>query len=430
MNKNKIFNWILMTAMTMGPSIGFVACSSDDDDEKKEVTPVANDDPYEKNTEAGGACYNILSQLSAIGDSLPNNWKSQQFEVFEGKVLDESKPFVRTVAVSSMDEAASYYNSLTNRNINASTTSDKWEMKDIGDMTYTAVNQSNCFATIDVNVKQLPKLMQLQLAPASAFGTNAAFDGEPYYRMGDVILDRENTYWVCVRQCYSPDENEISHWLSFQIITANPTNLQTITKPGMKTQKLLSNLGNQKPSMRYGMQLMAALSRTNEYVSTHSNGILANGRGLGGLQVGAMPNSDLVKVSQYWDQLGIWDKIKPVDMSVASFKALFNQQLTLVYNRYFIKSNIVEQPTARFSDPGNFYIGDPSYTNASTNMANESLDMSTYVNTATGSSSSIGSTALVVRHHNGFNFTGAVAKELSPIRPINSVQTVYRFAEQ
>ncbi len=429
MNKNKTFKWMLMAALTVGLSMNFAACSSDDDDENENGKP----DPIEETTseeEIEGTCFNILSILSQVGDDLPSNWKTATFDVLEGKVTDESNPFVRTVVAENLAGAVEYYNSLTGQNISTSTKSDKWSMEGIGSMEFTAVNQSDCFATIDVNVKQLPRLQQLRLAPASAIGLNAAFDGEPYYRLGDVILDKENTYWVCVRQCYSPDENDISHWISFQIISGNPTNLHSLNKSGMQTQMVVDKLGNQRPAMWYGAQLMAALSRTSEYISKHPNGILSNDNGLGGLKPGAMPNNELQQVSQYWDQLGIWDKIKPSGMSVSAFKDMFNKTLTFAYNKYRVVGNMVEQPYVRYSDPANFYVADPAYAYASSNMVSTSIDMATYVNNGTGNFSALGNSALVVRHKNGFNFTGAVAKALSPTVPINSVTTVYRFAEQ
>jgi hypothetical protein len=432
MNMKKTLNWMLMAAMTMGLSLNFAACSSDDDDEKENDGTEAPEstDPYERDTEAAGACYNILSLLSVVGDELPNNWKTATFDVLEGKVLDESTPFVRSIVVNDLAEAVDYYNSLTNRNITTATATDSWKVDGVGTMEYTAVNTSACFATIDCNIKQLPKLTQIRMVPASVVNLNAAFDGEPYYRMGDVVKDKDNTYWICVRQCYSPDENDISHWLSFQIITATPTNLVTKTPNGMQTQKFLNNLGNQRPAMRYGAQLMAALARTNEFVAKYPNGVISEDKGLGGLSPDAMPNNELQQVSQAWEQLGIWELVKPSNMSVAQFKAAFSNVLTFAYNKSMLKSNTLEQPYVRYSDPANFFTAEPTYETATANMASTSIDMSTYVDEGTGTFSSLGSSALVVRHKNGFNLTGAAAKALSPTAPINSVTTVFRFAEQ
>ena len=197
--------WLLTAALVTGLSI--TACSDDDNGGD---TPAINTDPYEKNTEAAGACFNILSMLSQVGDSLPNDWKTRTFDIYEGKVLDESRPFVRSVVVNSMEDAVNYYSSLTSQELPTSTKSNTWKMDNIGTMAFNALNQNDCYATIDMDVKQLPRIQQLRLVPAAAINLNAAFDGDPYYRLGDVVLDREDTYWVCVRQCYSPDKIDIS----------------------------------------------------------------------------------------------------------------------------------------------------------------------------------------------------------------------------
>ena len=421
--KKNLF-WLLTAALVTG--LSFTACSDDDDNGGNMTTP----DPYDKSTEAAGACFNILSMLSQVGDSLPNDWKTRTFDVYEGKVQDESRPFVRSVVVNSIEDAVNYYSSLTSQELPTSTKSNIWRMDYIGTMEFNALNQNDCYATIDMNLKQLPRIQQLRLVPAAAVNENAAFEGEPYYRLGDVVLDKEDTYWVCVRQCYSPDKIDISYWLSFQIITKTPTNLWSFTDYGMLPQKVLRNLGYQCQAMAYGAQLMAALSRTSDYVGAHPDGILANGAGFGGLKPEALSLEDLQKVAEYWEKEGIWEKIKPSGMSVPAFKAMFNQPLTFIYNTYKKKDNTLTIPVARYNDPRNFFVAAPQYENITVDMKKNSVDLSSYTISATGNISGVGSSALVVRYKNGFNFTGAMAKQLGPTQPINSVTTVYRLAEQ
>lgn len=426
MNMRKNLFWLLAIALMTG--LSFTSCSEDKDD--NDVTPSTNADPYEKNTEAAGACFNILSMLSQVGDSLPNDWKTRTYDAYEGRVLDESTPFVRSIVVNGIEDAVNYYNSLTSQELPTTTRNNTWKMENVGTMEFNAINQNGCFATIDMDVKQLPRIQQLRLVPAAAINENAAFDGEPYYRLGDVVLDREHTYWVCVRQCYSPDKIDISYWLSFQIITSTPTNLWPFTDSGMKPQTVLRNLGYQCQAMAYGAQLLTALARTREYVDSHPNGVLANGVGLGGLSPNALSTQDLQKVAQLWEAKGIWEKIKPSGMSVAEFKAMFNQPLTFIYNTYKKKNATLTIPYVRYNDPRNFYIAPPQYDNVNVDMGINSVNLSSYTTSGKGNVSGIGNSALVVRYKNGFNFTGAMAKELGPTRPINSVTTVYRFAEQ
>lgn len=417
--KKNLF-WLLTAALLTG--LSFTACSDDDND--GDITPV-NTDPYEKNTEAGGVCFNILNILSQVGDSLPNDWKTRTFDVYEGHVLDESRPFVRSVVVNSMEEAVYYYSSLTSQELPTSTKSNTWRMDNIGTMEFNALNQSDCYATIDMNVKQLPRVQQLRLVPAAAINLNEAFDGEPYYRLGDVVMDKNNTYWVCVRQCYSPIDQ--SYWLSFQIIRDN---LWTLRESNMLPQVVLRDLGYQFQAMAYGAQLMAALVRPSDYVSSHPGGILANGAGFGGLNPEALSLEEFQNVAQNWDKLGIWEKMKPTGMSVSAFKAMFNQPLTFIYNKYSKKLSTLVISIARYNDPSNYFVAAPQYENVTIDMRRESIDLTSYANSGAGNNNSIGRSALVVRFHNGFNFTGAQAKSVIPTQPINSVKTVYRLAEQ
>ena len=69
-------------------------------------------------------------------------------------VTDASQPSVQSITANNLDEAVTRYNSLTVQNISSSTQSDSWQMDDLGPMTFTALNLSNCFATINVNVKR------------------------------------------------------------------------------------------------------------------------------------------------------------------------------------------------------------------------------------------------------------------------------------
>ena len=44
---------------------------------------------------------------------------------------------------------------------------------------------------------------------------DGTFDGDPYYRFGDVVKDKNNCYWISVRPAYSPNSKEDTHWMSF-----------------------------------------------------------------------------------------------------------------------------------------------------------------------------------------------------------------------
>ena len=429
MNK-KTFNWMLMASVVLGLSMNFVSCSSNDDEDNKNEEPnyVNTTDPFGKNTKEGIACYNLLSRLAGVTNGLPDNWKSgATFEPIEGLVLDKSQPFVRSVVVDDMDEAVDYYNNLVDKEISTSTDKDSWNVNNVGTLDYTAVNQKNCFATIDVNVRQLPKLTQLRLIPKNAISFNAPFEGDPYYSYGDVVKDNSGCYWICVRPCYQPKGTDTSYWMTFH----NSGNITSLPLTGLKIQYVVENMTAQKNSMKYLAQLLSILSNPSQFQQVVGSQNFDGTKGFAGLpfQKGeSMSNEEIVKVAENWDQKGIWDLVKPKDMSVSDFKSYFSQMLTFIYGNYNTDKSTLVITIARYNDASNFFRGTPKYNEADFNMLSESFDIRSYVEKGTASYNNIGSKALVVNWKNGMTLQGTMSlQNPSPTEPLENVTTVYRF---
>jgi|GEM_PF-5321312 len=192
----------------------FAASCSDND----ETAEFLNDDPYGKYTEEGNAVLSALQMLADV-DSLPNNWKTATFEPTIGDVTDEANPYVRSYVVSDRCEARSFFLALTGVDVTdtlGTATAQTEDMKFV----YTGSASSNLFATIDISMRQMPHLVQLRLIPMSAAGDNAPiFEGQPYYKVGDVILADDGCYWICVKQAVS-DKND-SRWCTLQLTSEN-----------------------------------------------------------------------------------------------------------------------------------------------------------------------------------------------------------------
>jgi len=426
MKKSKNFKWLLMAAIAVGLGCTFTSCSDDEDNNTNNSEQTDTFDPYGKTTEAGNACYNLLTQLSAIGDSLPNDWKTHNFKTLEGSVLDESQPFVRSIAVEDMDDAMQYFNDLTGIELGSASTH-TWTMKDVGSMTFTPLNQKDCIATIDVNVGQLKDLTQIRLVPTAAFPENAAFEGDPWYRLGDVVRDADGSYWVCVRPCYQPTKIDQSWWVSFNI---RSNCMPEYAKAGLLKQYLPYNLGNKKLSRAYATQLLAALLRPSELVQKYANDSFGEkGKGFSGLPEEAMPYANIPKVAASWDKNDIWSKIKPSGMSVSEFQSYFRDNLTLIYNTHHIMSATLKVDLSQFSAASDFFRNSQKDTEATFNMQTQAFDISTYANRGTGSASGIGSKALVIRFKDGKSLsnTRSNMENISPTRPIEGTTDIYRF---
>ena len=316
----KLFNWMLMAALVVSFGTTITACSDDDDDEKKGGNEeLKADDPYEKNGEVASALFRVVGNLCGV-DSLPDNWKSATYEPTKGKVLDASQPLVRSIAVASLSEAVSVFRSLTGENLADNATSASWNRDGIGSLKFTATNSSSETAVIDVNIKQMPKLSQLRLVPASAMGENGSFTGDPYYHIGDVVKDADGRHWICVRSAYSFAGKEETHWVSMQILTADSkstkfkTNVRTINAKANKNglHKIQQKLGNSEDTkhLKYFAQLMYILNNPSEYSNHYAKGaVLENG--LGDLSVLAHDKIYVENLAKYWKDNNIWDLVLP-----------------------------------------------------------------------------------------------------------------------
>jgi len=206
-----LFLWSLAAMIVM-------SCSGDDDvlDDDPTVDPSEEQlSAMEIETDEDAALFDVLRFLTDIDVSgLKSDWKTKTYEPSYGSVVDESQPFVRYVVVSDADEAYSEYMRLCFFSNNLTNNYEVGSVK----LTYTELNQSDVFATIDVNVPQLPHLTQLRLVPSSAIGANysSSWSGEPYYLIGDVVLDDDGNYWVCIRAA-SPGKKGDSYWASMQM---------------------------------------------------------------------------------------------------------------------------------------------------------------------------------------------------------------------
>ena len=416
---------LMLSALSM-------SCSDDDDKDGRSAEEKAQD-PYEKESEAGDALYRLLSQLS-VCDSLPDNWKTATFEPKVGKVLDQSQPRVRTIAVNNAAEAVARYNSLTGKNLPVTTKSDTYKVDGVGTLQLN-VGGAGTIATIDVDVKQLPQLQQLRLVSVADMGENGSFKGVPYYRFGDVVKDKNGCYWICVRPAYSPNGKEDTHWMSFQVDYKNVTGCQ---RGKCNEQFYAVDLGVQKEKMQYLAQLMAIMANPEGYKNVACNGNFFNGTGLGGLQEDAMPVDDLVLQAKLWQQFDVWSLIAPRDIpktdGIANFKNRFQQALTFIYEncRPDRHSLLIPIVTYSYADGKGFYTGEPNYETVTIDMEKVAFDIrNSYIYLGIRSDNSYPvPDAFVVRYKTGFQLSSNWMFNPSATDAIPGVTTVHRFNDR
>lgn len=331
-----------MAAVVLGLSMSVTSCKDDDDDETEvdgQTEEPIDGDPYAKTSQPATDLLGVMSQLADV-DSLPDNWRDATFEPTEGQVLDASTPFVRTVAVMDMTEARDLFRAFTGENHDETATTLTWKNDAVGTMTFKALNQHDCVATIDMELKQMPHLSQLRLVPTSALNDNK-LKYDPYYHIGDVVKDRDGRYWICVRAAGGPKNKEKTHWVTMQLLTndSKATGLKSNVKvfaPTSKHQgyKVPQNLGGDETEhLKYFAQLMYLLRNPEEYSYNLGKGqAMASGLGALGYDTEADHTAyDQQMVSQMasdWDKLDLWSKVLPAGVTKDFFN---NSEVNMFY---------------------------------------------------------------------------------------------------
>ena len=213
----KIFNFWLMAALVCGLSIGVASCKDDDNDGDGKT-------PEEQAQEQGTKAmkfYQVVSQLADLSEMTDSTYESQTFEPIIGEE-SQNDQLTRIVATNDMETAAARFANLTGADVTASTASYTYSDPDVGTLTYTKTTDGSSWATVDVDIKQVPHLTRIVYCTPAQMGENGKFEGTAYYRFGDVIkrryvsknLTEVAEYWICVRPAFGPEGKGDSHWIS------------------------------------------------------------------------------------------------------------------------------------------------------------------------------------------------------------------------
>lgn len=198
----------MVLAFAIAPCL--ISCSDDDSDEGNSAGIIEMEDMTAEELEMD----HFLGIVAEVYD-LPEDWRSETFEPVYGVVLDEAAPYVRYVEVEDAEEAYDEYCDL----IHFSLFDDDSNSLSVGNirLVYTPLQQSDVFATVDVDIPQMPHLTQIRFVPPSAMPENgkATVETPGYYFIGDVIMDRAGCYWTCITHV-----GAYTYWASMQLKTS------------------------------------------------------------------------------------------------------------------------------------------------------------------------------------------------------------------
>ena len=289
---------LCLLALIFGGSLMLSSCKDNENLSDNPNTP--DEEVLEKSSERGEALLSILSKAVEL-DSLPDNWYKNDYTVEPtvGFVKDESTPYVRYVAVSDADEAYTIYKSMVSEDLTGSAKSEQWSMDGIGSLTFNVGNTSDVYATVDVNVNQLPHLTQICFVPASAMGNNSSwFTGDPFYQFGDIVQDKQGSYWICARPANKDAGKSTTHWISFNTLNGN---FKEYKKNNCATLVLPDTLGTKAGSEEHIVNIFKLL---NELGKAHRNEKVSSSLTLSNV---TLHSSDIEIIAKNWDINGYFD---------------------------------------------------------------------------------------------------------------------------
>lgn len=157
--------------------------------------------------------WKVVGQLSNA-EVLPDDWQNASFDPGIGQPSDKSTT-TRIVLTNGAKAADESFENLTGTDVS---NVDIYEWKrNFGTLTYKRTTDGTSWATVDVDIKQMPGLKRIVYCTPGQQGLNASVPGVPYYRFGDVVkkrnADNEWEYWVCVRPSFGPENKGDTHWM-------------------------------------------------------------------------------------------------------------------------------------------------------------------------------------------------------------------------
>ena len=237
----KIMNLWLMAALVCGLSICVTSCKDDDDNPGGEPET-------EEQAATVSKFWSVVGQLVS-SDDYTVDYEDKTFEPVYG-IADASNETTRIVETNDMRTAASCFADLVGAAIDENTPSYTYSDPEVGTLTYTRGGTAEDWATVDVSIKQVPRLRKI-IYRVGGEGTNASFQEKAWYRFGDVVSrqnqDGQTEYWICVRPAFGPEKKSDSHWVClntvpqknlFHVNGSNGTQYYVPTGVGTNTKRM------------------------------------------------------------------------------------------------------------------------------------------------------------------------------------------------
>ena len=270
MMTKSLFHWMLMAAVVCGLSLSVSSCKDDDDPSEEQQRQ------EQQKVDEREAAWMVLSQLidpTTAGD----DWTTQTFEPTIGEE-DESSPLQRVVKTNTLQNAAQRFANIVGlETLDSTTATYTYSNPQLGTLTYHRSNDGVSLATVDVDIRQLPRLKQIVYRNPKQSDENGLFSsefpGRAYYRFGDVVRlknkDAKYEYWVCVRPSLGYEGKGDSHWVTLSPLPEDHIKVKTV---GNKTFRVPTALGTDKENTANFAEMLCMLldyDGWNNYYADH-----------------------------------------------------------------------------------------------------------------------------------------------------------------
>lgn len=210
----QLLTWVLLGSLSLSVS----SCKDSDDDSPLSAEEQAAQEAAAQQTKAA-KFWGVVGQL--VGSSaICDDYEQQTFEPLLG-TADPQNPLCRVVNTNSMEQAARRFADLVGDTlglISETTTEYKWSDPDVGTLVYRKSSDGTAWATVDVQIDQVPHLQRIVYREPSQGDSNASYPGGAHYRFGDVIsrpnADGQLEYWICVRPAFAQEKKDHTHWMT------------------------------------------------------------------------------------------------------------------------------------------------------------------------------------------------------------------------
>ena len=356
----KILNLWLMAALTVGLGLSVTSCKDDDDDNTK-----SEEQKEQQAQEQQTKFWSVVGQLVST-DDYTEDYADKTFEPVIGTPESEGS-LTRLVATNDMQTAAQRFADLVGAsNIDENTPSYTYSDPEVGTLTYTRGGTADEWATVDVSIKQVPKLRKI-IYRQGGEGTNASFTGKAWYRFGDVVsrqVDGQTEYWICVRPAFGPESKGDSHWACLNSLPLK--NQKHYTASDNAQYYLPTGVGTSKEHMQNLAEMLYAICYPEQWYNNASN-YHTDGKlwGFSGLPI----FTDFSKAKLQYHNQYFWQRVqdawqgneiadKALNLDLGALADVINRDgINLLYNGY----------SWWFLSSWDCKLWQASYTNGSTN---------------------------------------------------------------